>query len=258
MKLVGLVSSFREGALVRGAIQTLAEASVDDLIVFEGPAGDVPLGVEEAPASELPPNTTEPGLLVRHGRWRSDGKKRNEILKAVKERHLVEGPLWGIWLDGDELLLNGRWLKDRLQSVLWSDEAERSVWEADVQGAEWMPTSHWPLRTVEADGSVAITTGRLVRLDLIRSYEISVSAITNVYGIEEGFGNILEDARWWLETWMQATEAGRMIAWPPLPGEPHIVHRANQRHPARRGLRMHHQEAEELRKAGKYDGPPKL
>ena len=40
-----------------------------------------------------------------------------------------------------------------------------------------------------------------------------------------------------------------MIAWPPLPCEPHIVHRSNLRHPARKALRMSEQEAVEFAKA---------
>lgn len=244
MKIIGLISSFREGALVRGAIQTLAEAGVDDMVIYEGPAGDLPPGIEASPESELPTDGTQPGLLIHRGRWRTDGRKRDAMLQKVKERHPTGGPLWGVWLDGDELLMNGRWLRDRLQAVLWQDEADRA---ADPQV---MPTNRWPMRTVESDGSVAVTTGRLVRLDLIKRYKISVSVVDNHLGIQEGFGNIDEDARWWMETWMAAVDAGRMIAWPPIPGEPFIVHRSNLRHPARRGLRLHRQEKEELVRAG--------
>jgi hypothetical protein len=103
-----------------------------------------------------------------------------------------------------------------------------------------------PLWVKEADGSLGVTSGRLVRLDLIRSYQVSVSVVEDVGGEEQGLGNVTTDARLWLELWMQATESGRLVAWPPGPGDSCIVHRSNLRHPARRGLRMHHQEAAEL------------
>lgn len=160
---------------------------------------------------------------------------------AEAKRRNGNGPLWGVWLDGDELLAHGEYLRDRLQAILWNDEADGTG----------RPTIHAPLWVVEADGSMAVTTGRLVRLDLIRSYDISVSVVTNSRGIEEGFGNRQTDARLWLEVWMRAVETGRMLAWPPGPLEPCIVHRSGLRHPARRGLRLHRQEADELRKAGK-------
>lgn len=244
MKVVGLVSSYREGRLVRGAIGSLEAVGLDDLIVFEGPAGPEPEGIEAAPESELD-YCREFGRLVFSGRWRSDARKRDAMLKEVRRRHTVSGvetpPIWGVWVDGDELLVRGELLRDILQSVLWQDEL----------GPDEPPTIRWPLRVVEPDGSIALTGGRLVRLDLIRSYDISVSVVTNYLGFEEAMGNENEDARLWLDLWMKAVDSGRMIAWPPLPSEPFLVHRSQLRHPARRGLRMHHQEREKLIEAGK-------
>ena len=244
MKIVGLISAYREGRLVEGAIRSLERVGLDDLIVFEGPAGKVPEGVEAAPESALEA-CREFQRLVHFGRWRSDARKRDAMLKEAQRRHHVSGveptPLWGVWVDGDEVLERGELLRDLLQSVLWQDEVE----------PEEPPTIRWPLRVVEADGSIAVTGSRLVRLDLIRSYDISVSVVTNYLGLEEAMGNVNEDARLWLDVWMKAVDSGRMIAWPPLPGEPFLVHRSQLRHPARRGLRLHHQEREKLIEAGK-------
>lgn len=239
MRFVGLVSAFREGPLVRGCIDSLLRARLDDLLVSEGPAGELPPGVMEAPASEYPE-----GLEVNHGRWRSDARKRNALLKEAKRRHALRPgePLWGIWLDGDEIVVHPELLRDRLQAVVWEDEAK---------GTE---TLNLPLWVKEADGSLGITGGRLVRLDLLSSYDVSVSVVTDHRGDEQGLGNVQTDARLWLEMWLQAVDTGRMVAWPPGPGEPCIVHRSHLRHPARRGLRLHRQEAEELKRVGKLPG----
>lgn len=236
MKVVGLVSCYKEGRLLQGAVQSLERAVLDQIFVCEGPAGDA-LG-DEVPDSRFT------GQLARldfwEGRWRSDARKRNQMLERAKAFFPGE-PLWGVWLDGDEVLRDAEYLRDELQSVLWNDELAEDE----------PPTIHWPLWVVEADGSVALTTGRLVRLDLIRSYDISVSVTTNVLGLEQGFGNENPDARIWLDVWQKAMSTGRMLSLPPHPGQPHIVHRSNLRHPLRRGLRMHKQETEELKKAGK-------
>lgn len=242
MRVVGLISAYREGRLTLGAVRSLAAVGLDDLLVSEGPAGELPPGVEEAPESEWPE-----GLDVNFGRWRTDARKRDAMVQEAKRRHVLrEGePLWGVWLDGDELLAHGEYLRDRLQAVLWEDEASGRP-----------PTLNLPLWTREPDNSLGITGGRLVRLDLIRSYEISVSVVRSIGGEEQGLGNVDTDARLWLDLWLAAVESGRMLAWPPGPLEPCIVHRSHLRHPARKGLRLHEQEAVELAKAGKLGKPP--
>lgn len=246
MRIVGLISSYLEGRLLEGAMRSLEKIGLDDLLVFEGAAGD-PLEVD-VPESVFPRGVQH---VSKHGRWRTDARKRNEMLKEAMKRNPAPyapwtdtgegtGPLWGIWLDGDEILVNGEYLRDQLQAVVWNDEHD---------GGD--PTIRQPLWVVEADGSMALTNSRVVRLDLIQSYDISVSVVTNQHGIEEAWGNTNPDARFWVEMWMRAVESGRMIAWPPLSCQPHIYHRSNLRHPLRRGLRLHKQEADELKKAGK-------
>lgn len=231
MKIVGLVSSYREGELVRGAVNSLERSRLDDLIIYEGPAGE--------PIEGAPPSVFFLGDQVKEGRWRSDGRKRDAMLQEAKRRH-PEPETWGLWLDGDEILVNGEYLRDILQSRLWNDEAD---------GGE--PTIHCPLWIIEADGAMAITTSRIFRLDLVRSIDISSATITNVYGIEEGWGNTTTDARVWIEMWELAVSSGRMMAWPPRPCEPHIYHRSHLRHPARRKHRLHEQETEILKETGR-------
>jgi hypothetical protein len=154
--VVGLISAYREGRLTLGCVRSLHAVGLDDLLISEGPAGELPEGIEEAPESEWPEGMAE---LVNHGRWRTDARKRD-----AKRRHaLREEPLWGVWLDGDELLAHGENLRDRLQATLWEDDASGRP-----------PTLNLPLWTREPDNSLGVTGGRLVRLDLISSYEVSV------------------------------------------------------------------------------------
>lgn len=246
MRVTGLISSYREGRLTLGAVRSLAAVGLDDLLVSEGLAGDPPEGIEQAPASEWPEGMEE---LVNFGRWRTDARKRDAMLQEAKRRHaLREGePLWGVWLDGDELLAHGEYLRDRLQAVLWEDEASGRP-----------PTLHLPLWTRQPDNSLGITAGRLVRLDLISSYEVSLSVVRSVGGATQNLGNETTDARLWLDLWLAAVESGRMLAWPPGPLEPCIVHRSHLRHPARRGLRLHEQEAVELARRGELGQQPPL
>ena len=234
MKLVGLMSSYKEGRLTLEAVRSLERVGCDNILIYEGAAGE-PLTDDEIPESIFPS-----GAKVHEGRWRTDARKRDAMLQEAKRR-CSSGPVWGVWLDGDEILVNGEYLRDMLQSVTWNDEYDGTN----------EPTIHWPMRVIEADGSMSVTVNRLVRVDQIRSVDIANSVVTNLRGIEEAWGNSPEDARIWLELWMRAVDRGLMVAWPPLPCEPVIYHRSNLRHPLRRGLRLHKQEADELRKAGK-------
>lgn len=239
MKIVGLVSSYREGDLIAGCLESLWRIGLDGLYVFEGPAG--PPLEQDCPSTSIPPRFIGK-ITFRAGRWRTDARKRDELLQLAKREHASGGEqVWGVWLDGDEILVNPEYLRDVLQAVVWNDERDPVS----------PPTIRHPLRVVEADGTIAVTNSRVVRVDLIRSVDISVSVVTNEYGVEEAWGNTNPDARLWVEMWMRAVETGRMLAWPPLSCEPHIYHRSHLRHPLRRGLRLHEQETVELRKAGK-------
>ena len=249
VRIVGLISSYLEGDLLAGAMRSLDKIGLDDLIVYEGPAGE-PLDLSGVPGDLNLGSVFPRGIehVSKHGRWRTDARKRDEMLKAAKERslrHQLTGPIWGVWLDGDEILVHGEYLRDQLQAVVWDDEA------ALAADPEATPTIRRPLWVQEFEGSMGLTGSRVVRLDLIRSIDISISVVTNERGIEEAWGNTNPDARLWTEMWMMAVDKGRMIAWPPISCQPHIVHRSNLRHPVRRGLRLHEQELVELKKAGK-------
>lgn len=217
-------------------MRSLDRVGLDDLLVYEGAAGEPLQLTAPLPISVFPRDVRH---VSKEGRWRTDARKRNEMLQEAKRRSPSTEPLWGIWLDGDEILVNGEYLRDILQAVVWNDERDGD------------PTIRHPLWVVEADGGMALTNSRVVRLDLIRSYDISVSVVTNEHGVEEAWGNTNPDARVFAQMFFAAVDAGRMAAWPPISCQPHIYHRSNLRHPLRRGLRLHKQEASELRKAGK-------
>lgn len=251
MIVVGLLSSYKEGRLVQGAIRSLLQVGLDWIYLYEGPAGE-PIRDPDVPESDFGQFDPRTELQVSHearwryreGRWRTDGRKRNAMLQQAKTDAGGE-PFWCVVVDADELLVNGEYLRDRLQALTWDDEARA----ADPGNTERPPWARWPLRLVEADGSLSLITARVFRGDLIRSIDHSSSVVTNEHGVREGWGNYAEASKVWIEGWLRAIDQGKMIAWPPLPGEPHIVHRSNLRHPLRRGLRMSDQELQEFARA---------
>lgn len=255
MIVVGMISAYKEGRLVQGAIRSLEAVGLDHLYIFEGPAGEpLPDDVPESDYGEYGDpskgswvGTSESGLhRVHRGRWRTDGRKRNEMLQRAKDDQRTGGPtpqpFWCVVLDADEILVNAEYLRDRLEWV----EAEDAFRKADINDVENPPMARWPLRLVDPDGSISTITGRVFRGNLVRSIDISSSVVTNLHGIQEGWGNFEEAAALWVEQWGRAIDDGKLIAFPPLSCEPHILHRSNLRHPLRRGLRMSAQEAVEF------------
>jgi hypothetical protein len=230
--VVGLVSSYREGRLLRGCLDSIERVGLDKLYVYEGPAG-APLDAD-VPESDFDKRGP---TIVHHGRWRTDARKRQAMLDHV-HRDYHDQPVWGIVLDGDEILVNGEYLRDILQARLWDDEAN----------PDKPPWARWPLRKIEHDGSVGLAGGRCIRLDFVKEYLVSNATLTNVWGFRDGWGDVIETNPVWLDMFLKAIDGGRMAAWPPFPCEPHIFHRSNLRHPLRRGLRLHMQEAVELAK----------
>lgn len=243
MRVVGMVSSYKEGPLVQAAIRSLLAVRLDRLYVYEGPAGD-PLG-DDVPDSVFPPgwpaNPWACPVSSRVNRWRTDARKRDEMLQQAKKD--AEGePFWCVVVDADEVLVGGEFLRDRLQALAWDDERKG----ADPSDADNPPWARWPLHLIEADGGMHLITARVFRGDLLRSIDISSSVVTNESGVQEGWGNYAARSAVWIEGWLAAIDKGQMIAWPPLPCEPHIVHRSNLRHPLRAALRMSQQETEEF------------
>lgn len=255
MKLLALISSYKEGTLIRGAINSALKA-VEEVIVFEGPAGP-PL---EADCPETDPGFLRELVTWREGTWRTDAEKRTAMIAATRG---YEKPTWGVMVDGDEILINGEYLRDEIQALAWEEEVNP---DAD-------PYLGWPMNIVERDGNVASCRAKVLRLDLIDSYSVSSSVFKTAVGTTHGEGNVqvklselpqsialqrlVERIENSVGTQKQqlvelAQEiSDRLVLAPPLPGEPHLVHRSHLRHPNRRGLRMHEQEAVEIERVKK-------
>lgn len=243
MHVVGLVSCYLEGSLSRGAIESLQRVGLDRLLVYEGPAG--PPIEAPCPPSWLPSPDAAAGVIVRHGRWRTDARKRQSMLEDVQKMGLAP-PVWGVLIDGDEVLVNAEYLRDVIQRLAWDDETKGAS-PTDPDNPPW---SKYPVRLIEAGGNMSLMTGRVIRLDLIRRYRVSTSVVVNMHGVEEGYGNVQQSSQVWIEHFLGAMDNGLMVAWPPLPCEPHIFHRSAMRHPNRADVRMSAQETEELQRKG--------
>ena len=231
MKIVGLLSSFREGPMLETAIRSLA--ALDHVLVCEGPVENNP---PTGPASVLPKQT--PHLTVLEGSWRSDAAKRTEMVEWCHRRRWAAGEaLWGLWLDGDEILLWGEYLHD------W-------VWRVSQQGDDENPVAGWPFALVELDGSVCLCMGKLVRVDLIRRYIVSSSYIELMNGDRRTVGNVF----YWnpVDGPLQHDSEGRphWRARPPLAGEPHLQHRPVLR------SRLREIERQNVAEARNFEGVP--
>jgi hypothetical protein len=233
--IVGLCSSYLEGPLVQGAVRSLL-AACDRVVVFEGPAG--PPLEEDVPESDFSTFRLSSLLKIRHGRWRTDAKKRTAMIESLRP---FSEPTWGVWIDGDEVLCNPEYLRDWLRFFDWKEE------ESGVQNMGW------PVKLIEMDGSVAVCQAKVIRVDRLDSYSVSSSVFTNVMGELDARGNyrasisdfpIADQLRQ-----LGDPDGGYLFAWPPLPCEPFIMHRSKLRHPRRSGLRLHEQEAVEIEKA---------
>jgi len=149
------------------------------------------------------------------------------------------GAGWVVWLDGDELLLWGEYLPDMIGRA----EAE----ETAVGG--------FPLRIVEADGSVGLNYGRVVRTTAVRKYVLDASQAELHTGVVVGLPNEKICAAGGVPygpfpheqapdgTLVPAQPGSEPVERylarhrPPLNGEPHVLHRTLLRAPERASVR---------------------
>jgi hypothetical protein len=222
--IVGLVSSFDEGPMLETAIRSLLD--LDAIVNFEGPVEG------HAGGNMMPPPSN---VRWARGEWESDAAKRTAMVEYV-HRTWVGKPVWGLWLDGDEILLWGEYLHD------W-------IWRVEQQGDADNPVGGWPFPLVELDGSTSLCMGKLLRVDLVRRYLVSSSLIELVNGDRRTVGNV----EYWnpIDGPTQFTEGDRphWRARQPLAGEPHLQHRPILRSRARRVERQHLAEERNYRKA---------
>jgi hypothetical protein len=215
--IVGLCSSFREGRLAESAVRSLLPAC-DRVVVLEGPIGDAP---EVGPVTDWGKVRRGGRALVKEGAWGSDAAKRTALLEWAK-RTPTRGPLWGVILDGDELLLHGELLPDYLAAL--PDEA-----------------LGFSLHLMELDGSCSYIPNRVLRLDRIRRWILSSYAF-EIDGVAVSKPNVKildagePDSAEWVDVGDGHTRQRRR----PLAGEPHILHRSVLR-PAERQTRVQRQ-----------------
>jgi hypothetical protein len=212
MKIVALMSTFCEGTLAISAMRSAA--MLDGILVADGP-------VE---GNEPDPDTITrfpDGLHVKKyfGTWPDDAGKRTWIVGEAKK--LWPGELWGLWLDGDELLLWGEYLRDWLERIKLESDDDTN------------PIAGWPFPLVELDGSVAICAGKLIRVDKVRQYLASSSYVEFVNGARRTLGNV---------KYYDPVNGPVMENWrarPVLAGEPHLLHRPLLRSKGRTVERQH-------------------
>lgn len=213
MRLIGLVSSYREGALVQGAIRT-GLAACDQVVCFDGPAGAPSDRGEESdfsPWLSRKGQPKEPRLIIRTGAWESDAAKRTAMVEWVRGRY--NAPVWGLWIDGDEVLLWGEYLRDYIVRVQQGD---------DVKGGQ--PTGSFVLKLADMDGQVWNCYAKVIRLDLVEaivesSYQVKFFGVDTVMVLPNEIGSLA-----------------------PLQGEPHLLHRSMLRPPGRDKDRLHKRE----------------
>ena len=224
--IVCLIASYKEGALIQGAIRSALKAT-PHVIVFEGPTEGIE--IEGADDTNLGPYTK---YLKYKGNFESETVKRNAMLDYARMKNPVK-PFWILTLDADEIIVWPEFLIDWL-GLLRPGYPQSSENIAALKRTE---AAYRPDMVKEIDGLEVVTQSssglwtdlapsRCVHSSLVKRYDVGCWRIETPDG---NFGTLDHiDAE-----------------HPPLFGEPHIHHRAYMRRPERRVLRLH--EGEEKR-----------
>jgi hypothetical protein len=219
VKVVGLISSWKDGELVAGAARSLLPAC-DKVYVYDAPivgAGD------EGETSSFERAYSGNSLRVRHSRaqFEDDAAKRTALLKWAQHE---QGPgTWAVVLDSDEVLLWAEYLRDFLALA-----AVRPVTAA----------GGFPLRLVELDGSVALVSSRVFPLHALDRYELSVHTVW----LKDAPAPIALPNQQVCYMHGAPLNATDPRCRPPLQGEPHILHRTMLRDVSRQVERQHEAE----------------
>lgn len=232
MKIVALISTYQEQELLPSVIAS-AE-SMHNIFIFDGP-----IGAKLDSWKELETLDFIGGIIPFEGEWISDASKRTSMLNVVKTIMQDEEDVWGLWLDGDEILLWGEYLHDHCR---------RAEQETGTGGTA--------IKIVEYDGSVANCFGKLIRLDAVKRYVMSSFEIELTNGITLALPNVPICTAGGIPI---GTIGGRddpilAINRPPLQGEPHLLHRHGLRDKERRVERLHDTEAESFQQLVKDAG----
>jgi hypothetical protein len=239
--IIACISTYRDDNLLYGAIESARY--LDAVLVAEGPVGK---GKKNHGEPQVP---TEGTTARRIGGWESDAAKRSYMLAWAKHVHqaseLNTEPLWVLWLDGDEVLLWGEYLRDM---------AARAEEETGAGG--------FPLRLVELNGSVVMCQGKVINAGAIRrylhsSYQVElhsgmVVALPNVPICTAGGMPVKPEGGWQMPPEEMDAWLGRHR--PPVAGEPHLLHRSVLRSTTRDVERLSTVEGEWFEEATKAAG----
>ena len=219
--IIGLISSYRDPLLASAVHSALT--GCEQVIVAEGPSM-----VEEhdpPPAISLEGLRHQTRVHLLESVWSSEAQKKTLMVERARglagqssraARRKARDSLWLLWLDSDEILVHGDYLRD--QALL----------------AEEGTAGGWALRIVEPDGSVYRNNGRVVRADLIRRYLMDWTQVELHNGVTLAFSHdtlctaggipALD-----MDEWRHLTDQEKLERLgnkrPPLAGEPHILHR---------------------------------
>jgi hypothetical protein len=218
VKLYGLVSSYNEGSLLDLCVSSLLDGT-EKVFLYEGPFGEVNSKQEPLPTWVY----EDTDILLRVDKWENQARKLTELTTLACRVANTTEPVWGMHLDGDEVLLWPQFLRDIVER--FTEELPKEP--------------YMQIKVVEMDGTVSLTPTHLIRLDLVENYFVSGSQVLFK-------GNSIPVA-------LANVPSGTA----PIMGEPHILHRSPLRSKNRSApeIRAHlSQEAEWFEKAASKQG----
>jgi hypothetical protein len=220
--IVCMVSTYKEGDLVQGALRSLILVPFHSVYVCEGPTSSREV---EGPETNLGifPTMWDTRLKYQKGRWTSEADKRNYMLLTAKRDLRYRQSFWILTIDADEILLWGEYLEDWLKALRpgYPDSEENVVAMKHTQ-PDWTEDRREILTLV--------SPSRLVHSSLIGQYTVGLLEAVTPDGRPIGF----------------PTEESPGM---PFFGEPHIHHRHYLRRDERATLRGTDIEAEERARA---------
>lgn len=227
MKIVALISFYQENdEMLTSAIESAS--MLDDVLVFEGTTKGMKNEIDYKQVNLSLRNRRR--FMLYRGYWKSDADKRTEMLKEAQALW-EDDNVWALWLDADEILLFGEYLKDHCH-------------RADEETA----TGGTTIRIVEYDGSVAKCFGKLIKVDAIRRYILSSYEVELSNGMTVAMPNVPICSAGGIPIGEIKDRDDPILALnrPPLIGEPHLLHRHGLRSPEREAPRLHDEEAKDF------------
>lgn len=223
MKIVALISTFQEEELLPSVLRSANP--LDMALVFDGPIGEN----KDWYTDDISHDNQLPKITRWKGEWISDASKRTDMLDVAKIMTDGKEDVWGLWLDGDEILLWGEYLIDHCR-------------RADQETA----TGGTTLKIVEYDGSVAECYGKLVKLSAIKRYIMSSYEVELDNGLTVALPNVPICSAGGIPIGEIVERDDPLLSLyrPPLQGEPHLLHRHGLRDANRKAVRLHNVESE--------------